>query len=353
MKKPNFKIVKSKNHNPVLFHGVLWSCSFIILLLVFSVNDTPKKIDLIYTSSFLVTLIFPVLINLYFLIPYFLKNEKYIGFAIAFVLNIIVFTQFNIWFFNYFIDYIFPDYYFISYHSGVTLIIFFSAFSILTLLIKLAEDWLFFNKFKNQELKRENQHIQSQLSTLRSQINPHFLFNSLNVIYALALEKQDKTTNAIVQLSDILRYVIYDSNTESVPLKSEILLLNNYIEFQKFRHKITENINFIYDVNNDYFPIYPMLLLPLLENSFKHGIMAELENTYINLKMTSDDQEFNFIIENNYDGEVKNTDLEHSGLGIDIIKKNLKIVYPERHVFAITKTKSKFIVSLKLFTNEN
>lgn len=353
MKNSKAQLVHGNNHNALLFNIVLWFCTFFILLFTFSEQGNPKKIDYIYTISFLVTVIMPVVFNLYILVPYFLKKEKYVSFVIAFILTIIVSTELNIWFFSYVIDYIFPDYYFISYHSSTKLITIFGIFLVGTTLIKLTEDWIYFNSRENQRLKFEKQQVETKLSALRSQINPHFLFNSLNVIFALALEKKENTTKAIVQLSDILRYVIYDSNTEKVSLKNEIILLKNYFEFQKFRHQNSDQIKFTHNIANDDFLIYPMLLLPLVENSFKHGVKGDIENTFINLNITQDDDKFYFLIENNYTENGSDEDKEYSGLGIKNIENNLKIVYPKSHFFEITKTETKFMVSLKLFANEN
>ena len=128
MKNSYSPLIISHNHKALIFNSVLWFCSFIILLFIFSEDSIPKKIDYIYTGSFLVTIIIPVLLNLYFLIPKFLKREKYFLFVVAFITTIIIFTQLNIWFFDYFIDYFFPDYFFISYHSRTKLITIFSVF---------------------------------------------------------------------------------------------------------------------------------------------------------------------------------------------------------------------------------
>lgn len=343
---------KMSFRNTIIFNLVLWICSFALFLTVFTEDGEPHTIDLIYTGSFLSTLILPVLINYYVLIPYLLKKEKYFIYVMVFVVNIIVFTQLNIWFFDYFIDFIFTDYYFISYHSNITLLTIFSVFLIVTTLIKLSIDWFYFNSFENRELKIKNQQIQSQLSSLRSQINPHFLFNSLNVIYALAIENKKETKDAIVQLSDILRYVIYDSNTQRVALKDEITLLKNYIEFQQFRHQHSENISFNCSIDNDDYPIYPMLLLPLVENSFKYGIKGDIDHTFIKIVLNQKQNNFSFEIENNYAESLMEAN-EHSGLGIENIQKNLELVYPKRHNFKITKTKDTFRVSLKLFDHEN
>jgi sensor histidine kinase YesM len=346
---PNIAIRSSNMtfRNTVVFNLVLWICSFVLFLVVFTENGQPHTIDFIYTASFLSTLIVPVLINYYVFIPYLLKKEKYLIYVLVFVVNIVVFTQLNIWFFDYFIDFIFTDYYFISYHSNITLLTIFSVFLIVTTLIKLSMDWFYFNSNENRELKIRNQQIQSQLSSLRSQINPHFLFNSLNVIYALALENKTETKDAIVQLSDILRYVIYDSNTKNVSLKNEVTLLKNYIEFQQFRHKQTENITFNCNVDDENYPIYPMLLLPLVENSFKFGIKGDIENTFIHINLTQNYDVLIFDIENNYSENLLEVN-EYSGLGLDNIKKNLEIVYPKSHDLKISKTKDTFKVVLKL-----
>ena len=338
--------------NTVVFNLVLWICSFMLFLVVFTEVGPPKTIDFIYTGCFLSTIVVPVLINFYVLIPLLLKKERYFFYVVVFIINILVFTQLNIWFFEYLIDYVFPDYYFISYHSNITLFTIFAVFLIITTLIKLSVDWFYFNSHENRELKISNQHIQTQLSTLRSQINPHFLFNSLNVIYALAIENKAETKDAIVQLSDILRYVIYDSNREYVTLKDEVALLKNYIEFQQFRHQQNDNITFNCTIVDENYQIYPMLLLPLVENSFKYGIKGDINNTFIHINLIQKNKEFMFDIENNYSENLLETN-EHSGLGLENIKKNLEIVYPKKHNFKISKTKDIFKVTLKLTEHEN
>ena len=352
MQPSSFYKLKINNHNPFIFNIILWSISFLVLLFTFS-DDIPAKIDYIYTGSFLVTIIIPVLINLYILIPFFLTKEKYLLFVLFFIVNLVFFSQMNIWFFSSFIDYIFPDYYFISYHSNTKMLTIFGIFLITTTLIKLSEDWFYFNKRENNELKLKNISVQNQLLSLRSQINPHFLFNSLNVIYALALDKKEETTEAIVQLSDILRYVIYDSNTERVKLKDEINLIQNYINFQRFRQQPKKLVKFEYNIEDEKYQIYPMLLLPLVENSFKHGINSDNDGGYIFINLELDENILHFSIENNFSEDSLTDDKELSGLGIENIKKNLEIVYPNKHTFTTTIDKDVFKVSLKLFENES
>ncbi|WP_242084540.1 sensor histidine kinase [Aestuariivivens sediminis] len=346
------KLSKRNNYRPLIFNMVLWAISFAILLFAFSGEDIPQKIDYIYTGCFLATIIFPVLINLYILIPKFLKQEKYMLYCLLFIMNLFVFAQINIWFFTYIIDYLFPDYYFISYHSGTKLITLFVIFLVGTTLIRFSVDWIYYNRSENLRLKLRNQQIETQLALLRSQINPHFLFNSLNVIYSLAIENKAETKHAIVQLSDILRYVIYDSGIERVAIKEEVTLLKNYIEFHQFRHRQADNIKFHCSIDDENYQIHPMLMLPLLENSFKYGLKSDIENPYIHINLTLKNKNFIFSIENNY-SEIHMENNNHSGVGIENIRKNLGIVYPKEHQFEIDKTEDVFRVTLKLFTNEN
>lgn len=343
---------RTNSHNIVIFNTVLWSFSFLVLLFLFSDDFTPSEIDYYYTLSFLITIVIPVTINLYVLIPYFLKKEKYILFSLFFILNLALFTQLNNWFFDSLIEGVFSDFYFISYHSNIKIIFIFSAFFIITALIKLSEDWFYLNQLENKALKLDKQQIENQLSSLKAQINPHFLFNSLNVLYSLSLVDKEETTNAILQLSDILRYVLYDADTKKIPLNEEVTLLKKYINFQKSRHQ-KPKINFDIEIDNDEFEIYPMLLLPLIENSFKHGIKGAIENTFINIKMKKDKKEFSFFIENNLP-EITSVHIDKiGGLGLKNIQQNLSLIYPNKHFFSTNIVDQKFQVSLKIKTNEH
>ncbi|GGD45954.1 sensor histidine kinase [Muriicola marianensis] len=341
--------ISGSYHRPLVFNAILWSVIFLVLLYSFSHFNSPKKIDYIYTGSFLVTIIIPVLINLYLIIPIFLKKERYLLFALFFVINILAFTLFNRWVFNSLIDYVFPDYFFISYYSIPELTGIFFLFLTGTSLLKLAEDWIHFNTAENRQLKIKNQQIQMQLASLRAQINPHFLFNSLNVIYALALENKKTTKDAIVQLSEVLRYIIYDSNTSRVTLKEEVLLLKNFIGFQKYRKKEGDKIQFREDVENEDFSIYPMLLLPLVENSFKHGVPGKEDENFISIDFIQKGEEFHFRIENHISGDTEGSNGGYSGVGLTNLKKNLEIVYPDTHELEIKRNNNVFSVSLKLF----
>lgn len=288
----------------------------------------------------------PVNINFYILMPLLLKRERYFWYGLAFILNLVLFANMSLWFFQPALDQLFPNYFFISYISNSNLYLVFSIFLIGTTLLKLAEDWFHYNRSENKRLRSKNLQVETQLSSLRAQINPHFLFNSLNVIYALALEKKEHTTKAIVQLSDVLRYVIYDSDVDRVTLEDEISLLKNYIAFQDYRIDTSNKVELHIDVQNKRYMIYPMLLLPLLENSFKYGLSTTEESGPVIINIFQRDSHFKFQIKNDK-LDTKNTiDKAHSGVGLENLKNNLNLVYPDQHELLISDDINSFEVSI-------
>jgi LytS/YehU family sensor histidine kinase len=198
-------------------------------------------------------------------------------------------------------------------------------------------------------LKLKNLHVESQLSALRSQVNPHFLFNALNVIYSLALDKKENTTSAIVELSDILRYVIYDANTERVNLKDEITLIKNYVNFQK--HRTNPDIDLRLKVENENFKIFPMLLLPLVENAFKFGSSMNT-NHHIKIEIKQLSNHFEFSIENEKINSSTPAIEKNSGVGLKTLKDNLKLVYKNKHTFEIAESETHFRVKLQITDDE-
>lgn len=347
----NSLIKKTNYHRPLIFNAVLWSLAFVILLFVFSKGNTPIDVDFIYTITFLSALSIPVVINFYVLIPKFLKHEKYLIYFAAFIINLLVFALLSSWLLQPLLDTLFPNYFFMSYLSKPNIFLVFSIFLVATTLFKLTEDWFYFNTNENKILRLKNLQIETQLSALRAQINPHFLFNSLNVIYALALEKKEGTTKAIVQLSDILRYIIYDSDTERVSLKDEIVLLKNYIAFQNHRVETPNATNLDINVSDLQFEIYPMLLLPLLENSYKYGIIPGETKTPIHLELYQTENQFKFTVTNANLNTKNSLDNKHSGVGLENLRNNLNLVYPNQHQFKVEETNDLFKVTLSI-TND-
>ncbi len=343
---PNKEILQRTNsHNIIVFNTILWVCSFVILLFLFSGRTTPDKIDYIYTICFVVTLAIPVTINLYFLVPKYLKQEKNMLFCVFFILNLIVFSELNPLFFETIVTIFFNDYYFISFHNKLEIYFIFFIFFILATLSKLAEDWVYLNQVENKVLKAEKKEIEHRLYYLKGQINPHFLFNSLNVLYSLAIDKKEDITNAILQLSDILRYVIYDVETDRISLQKEIDLIKNYIAFEKNRHINNAQIQFNYQIDEQK-KIYPMLLLPLIENSFKHGLKSGVKNPFVYIELTENKNQLKFQLTNNFTEKKNIENKNYKGIGLKNIQENLALIYPKKHVFKTEIKNDVFTVNL-------
>jgi len=202
------KIVTRIIQNPLLQHGIFWILSYFILLNIFSLSSTFQRIDYIYTSIFLISLIIPVALNLYVFIPQFLRKNKYLVYGISFLMLLFAFSWINQLIFDRFIDLVLPDYFFISYYSYGDVLKFFGVFMLITTLLQLSKEWFELNRTRQQLILLEKEKIAAELKALANQVNPHFLFNSLNVLYSLAVNQRKESPEAILKLSDIRVYHI-------------------------------------------------------------------------------------------------------------------------------------------------
>ncbi|MBN2638498.1 MAG: histidine kinase [Bacteroidales bacterium] len=190
----------------------------------------------------------------------------------------------------------------------------------------------------------EKQKLVSELSFLKSQVNPHFLFNSLNGIYALAIKKSDKTPDAVLQLSDLLRHMLYDADEDKVLLSKEVDYLKNYIQLQKLRLPANADITFETTNLTSDFEIEPLLFIPFVENAFKHGVDAHGSEIKINLVVADNQLHFSVL---NRVSEAKSKD-KASGIGLSNVKKRLDLHYGGRYSLNYGAEKGYFRVDLKL-----
>lgn len=206
-------------------------------------------------------------------------------------------------------------------------------------------------KHQKEVYQLKEQQKTSELEALKNQLNPHFLFNTLNNLYVLALEKSDEAPEVIDRLSEILDYILFRCKEQLVPLTNEIKLLNNYIALEKLRYGKRLNISFEHDgVDGVY--IAPLLLLTFLENAFKHGVSQEIKEAHIKMKLHTINGNINFLIENSkplsLDGKAIHQNRE--SLGLKNIKTQLHILYPKTHILVINDAKEHFSVILNLIS---
>lgn len=199
------------------------------------------------------------------------------------------------------------------------------------------EQWKWVKMLKNEKSRAE-------LQLLKSQINPHFFFNTLNNLYGLTVEKSDKAPEVVLKLGDMMRYTIYEGKEEQVNIQDEIQYLENYIELHKIRYQKNVQVHFINSVITD-FKIAPLLYIILLENAFKHGVETLVEDAYIFIEIEEIGNSVTFSIENNYDRVMID---ERVGIGVDNLKKRLNLLYPNKYVYQIEEGIDTYKVQLTI-----
>lgn len=199
---------------------------------------------------------------------------------------------------------------------------------------------------KQQLLKLNEQKKTAELAALKNQLNPHFLFNTLNNLYALALKKSNDTPKVIRKLSEILDYILYRCNKPYVSLDKELELIENYLSLEKIRYADRVKISFSKNVTGQE-KIAPLLLLTFVENAFKHGVTNEIQQAHINIAISKKGEELLFKVENSKPAMTEKLENKES-IGLQNIKKQLELLYPKAYDLIIENDKSTFSANLKL-----
>ncbi|MBL4593709.1 MAG: sensor histidine kinase, partial [Flavobacteriales bacterium] len=203
--------------------------------------------------------------------------------------------------------------------------------------IWLYDQWKWVKTMKADQTKTE-------LSLLKTQISPHFFFNTLNNLYALTVKKSDEAPGVILKLSDMMRYTIYEGRKDLVPLKDEITYLENYIELHKIRYHKSVTIQFEHEIEEGDV-VSPLLFIILLENALKHGVESLSQDAFVKMSLKSNAKEVHFTIEDNFDENKEDTE---RGIGLDNLKNRLSLIYPKRHEFTISEKGNVFLADLKI-----
>ncbi len=334
--------------NRILQHVVFWLVAVYFLFRNFQSSSWIAPTDLIFTGIFSVFIMMAVYVNLQLLIPKFFQQGKYTLYAVSLIILLFLITYFYIFSFDYIIEWLFPGYYLISYFDLWETLKYFIIFIGLTSLLHFSKSWFLFKEAEARLDKISREKLEAELSALKSQINPHFLFNSLNSIYSLVLKNSDKAPEALIKLSDAMRYIIYESDEEKVPLKKEIDFITNYIELQKLRMSDKDKLAFSVPERIENLKIAPLLLIPVIENGFKYGIKGETEASFINVSIKIDKNSLSLFVKNNL-GTVDDIEREKPhGTGLANLKKRLSLIYPGRHLLEIDQTKDNFTVNLSI-----
>lgn len=210
--------------------------------------------------------------------------------------------------------------------------------------LKITKEW-----FRNEQMKKEveSEKLQAELALMKSQINPHFLFNTLNNIRSLVRKNSQKSDAAIVKLSQLMRYMLDDAASENVPLEKEIEYLQNYIDLQRLRLSERVDIQFEIVRNSPGYPIPPMLFIPFVENAFKHGV-SYIDDSKVDIKLVVNADSLIFSVYNSLSirKEEHKISREGGGFGLKNIKSRLDILYPKQHDLTIVSEDGLYKVDL-------
>ena len=343
----------NKKYLTITVHIAAWACFFLLPIVFFPRSRDPQyqvsetmRWMFICMNSYLVGFYY---LNTQVMIPGLLAKKKWLWYALAIIICLFLFIQLPR-LFDDALNAEFPDrvknklgrrrnrlYPF----TGSTAL-FFLVFTVSTC-IKVIQQWL-----GSEERQKEVEHekLNTELSFLKSQINPHFLFNTLNNIYSLAVVKSDATAGAVMKLASIMRYVLSENKQHLVPLEKEIKFIQDYIDLQQVRLTDKVSINFTVSGEVENMQIAPLIFIPFVENAFKYGISAK-ENSEINISVEVADNTIDFYSVNKV--IAMETDKENNnGIGLKNTKRRLEILYPNKHRLEIKNENNHFFVHLKL-----
>ena len=212
--------------------------------------------------------------------------------------------------------------------------------------IKLAIDWI---KQKEYLTETNEMLLENELKYLRSQIQPHFFFNTLNNLYSLTIDKSDMAPDLILKLSDLMKYFLYETGKEFQTLENEISHIKDYIEIEKLRYDENLKVNFNINSKTKKVIVKPLILIPLVENAFKHGARNSKKNGYITIDLNATSNLLDFRIENSFEKPTKKIKAQIGGIGLTNLKKRLDLNYgPDFFNLDIIKEKNKYIAHLKI-----
>jgi two-component system LytT family sensor kinase len=324
-----------------VYHTLFW----LLLLFILMYNNDFQDSFLLNLSRNLIRIGFFAIIvylNLYYLIPRFLP-ANFILYIVLLVLGCLVLAPIEamLLYVASFSDPVMQN----EIATNVQLMflaLFFVGGS--STVIKVIFDWI---RHQREAKVLQTMTMQSELKFLRTQINPHFLFNTLNNLYALTLKKSDKAPEIVIKLSEMMRYMLYECNERRVPLKKELKYIRNYLDLEKFRQgeKFDIQLKIKGEVGDQ--KIAPFMFIPFIENSFKHGISHQLSEGFVNIDIGVDQNSVKFEIENSKAEHKPNQEMKKiGGIGLTNVKRRLNLIYPDAYKLKITDKPSSFKIEL-------
>ena len=343
-------------HARLLSHVVFWLAALAFYTVYFGQRQDAYGQSLIFVSLLLPITIATTYFLLYHLIPRYLLTRRYGYFALYFCYTLVL---------SLYLELLLVVVLYVTVAEYQALVV---AAGLVDLLdgivgmylvvflataLHLLKRWYSMQAVNTQleraRLEAEVKLKEAQLKLLKSQIHPHFLFNTLNNLYGLTLEQSDRAPDVVLRISDMLDYMLYRSDAPRVPLTGEVEHLRNYLALEQLRYADRVQITFETEGTLDAAAIAPLLLIPFVENSFKHGVSQSSGTSWVHLHLTLRDGVLVFIVENSKGREPAADPRSVSeGIGLDNVKQRLNLLYPDRHTLVITEQEHDFKVVLTL-----
>ena len=290
----------------------------------------------------------------YFQLPHYLIRKRYGRFFVSLFISVyltcILYVTYRVFYFepthpDYFKAPLSPTYF--AYFDFLKFVMY--ATSFYTPALIMAGIKLIRIQYEEQQKRQllEKEKLQTELSFLKSQLNPHFLFNTLNNLYMLTLKSSPQAPEVVARLSETLDYILYRCQEKFVPLKNEIQLIQNYLGLEKLRHNEHVSINFNFEGEIDSEFIAPLIMLSLVENAFKHGINRHPGPAVVTIHLLVKEEELNFTVYNSKWSDHDQSD-KSNGIGLKNIQRQLELIYPNKHNMNINEQENSYFVDLKI-----
>ncbi len=326
-------------------HAAAWLILFVVLVLInpkdrgfwFAVSNEGIKVTLysllVYTNSL-------------YLVPQLLKKQKFVLYTLGVILLVIAVTQLMMIVFYLKFEGM-PIRQMLLKQDRIYLYILHFLVVIFSTVLSISTHWY---RQQQARIELENKNMSTELQLLKSQINPHFLFNTLNNLYALTLKKSDRAPEVVFKLSELMRYMLYEANESKVPLEREIAFIRNYLALENIRQDGSSEIKLRIEGDPKPHQIAPLLLIPFIENAVKHGLNTAKE-AYITITLNIAQDKLRFYIKNTTTHNVSGQNAQTGGIGLSNVKKRLALLYPKAHMIRIKRSELSFEVDLTLKLN--
>jgi two-component system, LytTR family, sensor kinase len=328
-----------------VYHGLFWVVLFGCLVAVDSERNHDLRGNLINESIRLVFFGLLVYVNLLYLIPRFLARSvlMYLGLVLAACAIVTPLQVFALYVrysgqFDFQRELVQQQGYLFLFNVLVTL---------LSSVLRVIMDWWRYQREKQTLL---TQNMQSELRFLKSQINPHFLFNTLNNLYALTLKKSDQAPDIVLKLSEIMRYMLYECNEREVLLAKEIHYMHNYLDLERIRQPKDAEITFTTAGHISEQLVAPLLFVPFVENSFKHGLNHQVGGGgFVRMHLAVHDTDLEFTCENSKTAHLPRQNHPRSGgIGLTNVRQRLQLLYPDAYDLEVQDESERYVVTLRL-----